>query len=39
MKRRRAPDVDAPGLIAALRAIEGEADVARIMRMMVPARG
>ncbi len=33
-----APDVDAPGLIAAIRAIEGEADVARIVRMMVPAR-
>ena len=33
-----APDVDAPGLIAAIRAIEGEADVARIVRMTVPAR-
>jgi 2-methylcitrate dehydratase PrpD len=34
-----APEVDAPGLIAALRAIEGEADVARIVRMTVPAAG
>ena len=33
-----APQVDAPGLIAALRAISGEADVARIVRMTVPAR-
>jgi len=33
-----APQVDAPGLIAALRAIETEADVARIVRMTVPAR-
>jgi len=31
-----APDVDAPGLVAALRAIEGEADAARIIRMTVP---
>ncbi len=34
-----APDVDAPGLIAALRAIETEPDVARIVRMTVPVRG
>jgi 2-methylcitrate dehydratase PrpD len=34
-----APQIDAPGLIAAIRAIEGAADVARIVRMMVPARG
>jgi 2-methylcitrate dehydratase PrpD len=34
-----APQVDAAGLIAALRAIPGEADVARIVRMTVPARG
>jgi len=33
-----APDVDAPGLIAALRAIETEPDVARIVRMTVPTR-
>ncbi|HEV2335361.1 MAG TPA: MmgE/PrpD family protein [Stellaceae bacterium] len=34
-----APQIDALGLIAALRAILGEADVARIVRMTVPARG
>ena len=34
-----APGVDAPGLIAALRAIEGEDDVPRIVRMTVPAAG
>jgi 2-methylcitrate dehydratase PrpD len=33
-----APDVDAAGLIAALRAIESEPDVARIVCMTVPAR-
>jgi 2-methylcitrate dehydratase PrpD len=33
-----APDIDATGLIAAIRAIEGEADVARIVRLTVPAR-
>ena len=34
-----APQIDAPGLIAALRAIEREADVARIVRMTVPGSG
>ena len=34
-----APDVDAPGLIGALRAIESEPDAARIVRMTVPAHG
>jgi len=33
-----APEVDAPGLIGAIRAIEGEADVARIVRLTVSAR-
>ena len=33
-----APDVDAPRLIDALRAIETEPDVARIVRMTVPGR-
>jgi 2-methylcitrate dehydratase PrpD len=32
-----APFVDAPGLIAAIRAIGGKADAARIVRMTVPA--
>ena len=32
-----APDVDASSLVAAMRAIEGEADVARIVRMTMPA--
>ncbi len=34
-----APFVDAPGLIAALRNIEGEADVARVLRLTVPPPG
>jgi 2-methylcitrate dehydratase PrpD len=33
-----APDVDAAGLIARFRAIEDETDVARIVRLTVPAR-
>ena len=33
-----APDVDVPGLIAAIRAIETEPDAARILRMTVPRR-
>jgi 2-methylcitrate dehydratase PrpD len=34
-----APEIDAPGLIAALRAIETAADVAGVLRMTVPPRG
>ncbi len=34
-----APDIDAGGLIAALRAIETEPDVGRIVRMTVPTTG
>ena len=34
-----APEIDAPGLIAAIRAIPGEADAARIVRLTVPAPG
>ena len=33
-----APNVEAPGLIAAIRAIETEPDVARILRMTMPGR-
>ena len=33
-----APEIDAAGLIAAIRTIETEPDVARIVRMTVPAR-
>jgi 2-methylcitrate dehydratase PrpD len=32
-----APDVDSPGLIAAIRGIEAEPDAARILKMTVPA--